>query len=228
MEAWERKPMTRFEFWAIVIGLLGILVAIGTGVAIYCQAMTAAEANRISRETLEDQTRPWVGIDGEYYVPYSLSTFNLVITNYGNSPALLAGDALGNPPSKLRRPDKDEIRFWRLKFKEDICKQYLTYPGPVTDRPQFPVPVFQQKSISRPVSKMIRPEEITNPNSMDLWVCVPYGGPDGHPKYQTNVLYHVDFKSNTVTLMDSDFESPETQKDNEIHLWRLLLFTTGF
>jgi len=217
--------MTRSE--DIAIGTLVVIFV--TGLAIFWQAATAAEANRISRQILEGQTRPWVGIDGEYYVPYPLSTFNLVIRNYGNSPALLAGDAEGNPPSKLRRPDKDEIRWWRFKFKEDICKQYLPYPTtPATDRPRFPVPVFQQKSISRPISKLIRPEEITNPNSMDLWVCVPYGGPDGHPKYQTNVLYHVDFKTNTVTLMDSDFENPETQKDNEVYLWRLLLFTAGF
>jgi len=38
----KRKPLSRFEIWTIVLGSIGILVASGTAVAIYCQDKIAS------------------------------------------------------------------------------------------------------------------------------------------------------------------------------------------
>jgi hypothetical protein len=170
-------------------------------------AAAAASANKIAQQAIETQTRPWIGIDGEYYKPYPIATFNLVITNYGPSPAILAGEPIG----RVRHSNKAELRYWREFFKEDICGQYERFPlGRPTELPRIRIPVFQGKDIKRPISSYLGGQQ-TDPIT-DLWVCVPYGGSDGIPKYQISMLYLVDFTAKTVALMDSDFGNAEEEK----------------
>jgi hypothetical protein len=207
----NRKPLSCFERWTVILGCLGILVAAGTGIAIVYQAKIGAHANKIALRAMESQTRPWIGIGGEYYKPYPIATFNLVIRNYGQSPAVLAGEPIG----EVRQSNKPELRYWRAFFKEDICGRYERFPmGRRTELPRIRIPVFQGKDITRPISKYLDGPQ--NGTIADLWVCVPYGGSDGIPKYQISVMYLVDFAAKTVKLCDSDFGNAEAQKQDEL------------
>jgi hypothetical protein len=86
-----RKPLSRFQCFTLLLASLGILVAAGTGVAIFWQAWVGAR----TLTAIQQQNRPWVGFSGQMSLSEASSesrVFKIVVgytlKNFGNSPAL--------------------------------------------------------------------------------------------------------------------------------------------
>ncbi|HKW65460.1 MAG TPA: hypothetical protein VJN89_23115 [Candidatus Acidoferrum sp.] len=166
-------------------------------------ASAAQDANGISKQAMENQTRPWIGIEGDPQLtsfritPAGIlrMTFDFVVRNYGQSPAILAG----TPHFILSDLVKPEPRMWVVNGKQDVCDYGEPLPGGPRGAPRFPQPVFQG---SASIHHIFVDQTLTaqDPPFSDLQLytflsgCIVYSGTIGGP-YKTRVIYRVLYSS---------------------------------
>ena len=176
------------------------------------QAGLLQTANKQAKKQWEAERRPWVGIDSvpeidtfsvinspKFFVNLR---FDLVVRNYGQSPAILSG----TPYFMLSSLGKPEPRFWVMEGKSDICNHFEPLPGGPPGTPRIPIPVFQgaPDTLHISVSEIVTDQEPPI-SDRELYTflsgCIVYNGPTGGP-YKTRVIYRVLYSSETKMTQD--------------------------
>jgi hypothetical protein len=173
------------EWWKVAVETLTFLAVIVYATFAAFQWCEMQEANRISRTSLEAQTRPWVLIEGE---PTSIAsaeneiTFKINLKNYGPSPAAISNspefDLVGDVRPKVAEFDK-------------VCK---TADDSIGDA-EHPIPwvsVIPPKT--EPITQSITARRDSNArlggNSYWMYGCLAYRGPSGGI-HHTRVTYQI-------------------------------------
>lgn len=177
-----------------LLGLLVLCIYAGYTIKIYCankkSADAAFQAAVTAGKQLEVSTRPWIEVEPMFSNPKSLNGFYVILTNHGNSPAILGG----MPHFVLGDLNKGEARMWtQPPGGKDVCDYVERMPGVdgVEGWARFPIPVFQNRPLKlQPAIGTGNPHT----NSRDMYDylsgCVVYRGASGGP-YKTRVIYHI-------------------------------------
>ena len=175
-------------------------------------ATAAQNANTIAQQATEMQTRPWIGIESDptpenvtitTWQDNPLFKFDLVLRNYGQSPAIVAGNPifvfgdLGGKP---------EARRWKAVWKDDICTYHERVP-PKDWR--FPRPVFQGTSYTFHINASTKPEFMPGKGMLYNFLsgCIVYTGPTGG-YYRARVVYAIQYSGETKTSASGSLYHP--------------------
>ncbi len=142
------------------------------------------KANRISQDSLEAQTRPWVLIEGD---PSNISatenevTFELKLRNYGPNPAFISAGQVFNLTLEIR-PKIAAFDYLEVcKRADDLISKtpYLNIIPPKTEGITQLVHATRGQSNAR-----------LGGNPYYMYGCLAYRGPNGRI-YHTRVVYRV-------------------------------------
>jgi len=157
-------------------------------------AKAAEDANQAARNAIEAQNRPWVGVEElpQFVDAKNPLKFDLVLHNYGQSPAIVATRI----HFRLGWWVKPEIRFAVASERGDDGCKVDPYPSqsPSTQFSRFSVPIFQgeTKKIPAEVERLIRNSDPPNLDYAYLLGCVAYTGNTGGP-YKLLLMYYLTY-----------------------------------
>lgn len=181
-----------------VIAFFALVALAVNAFMIHRQLSAAEDANKIARQAMETQTRPWVGIDGDPFdmqVTESNITFKLNLRNYGQSPAL----GVSSTPWFVITHTKDFTS--RVFDRYTICSRAGSR---AQTQPSGNVEIiFPGKDES--VTQKVYPAPDRNfkldpsDDSLTLVGCIAYLGSLGGP-YYTRVVYKIPVKDKTATV----------------------------
>ncbi|MBI3478255.1 MAG: hypothetical protein HY010_21200 [Acidobacteria bacterium] len=170
-----------------------IWLTVGTWLTFIAAAVYAGIAAKqwsTAKDQLEATSRPWIEMVGNFPNPKSMEGFDVILTNHGNSPAIVAGW----PHFTLGDLLKKEPRMWTVNGGKDVCDYVERMPG--VEGPEgwtrFPIPIFP-KAPKEIIAQVGQGFPHSSPVLYDyLSGCVIYKGPTGKV-YKTRIIYHITY-----------------------------------